>query len=129
MLALSRELAELDVQLDAAAKESAQQRRRIETHRLTIGFTVPNTEAQIARIGGALQNRWNSFDEGVADALEYLGYGVAFLALGLRCCCCCVGSGAGRRAHAPDPRRHRVTLRRRADQTLWNRRMKSRTSG
>jgi hypothetical protein len=83
MLALSRELAELEVQLDAAAKESAQQRRRIETNRLTIGFTVPNAETDTSRIGSALKNLWNSFDEGVADALEYLGYGLPFLALGL----------------------------------------------
>jgi len=83
MLALSKELAELEVQLDAAAKESAQQRRRIETNRLTIGFTVPNVEADTSRIGSALKNLWNSFDEGVADALEYLGYGLPFLALGL----------------------------------------------
>ena len=83
MLALSKELADLEVQLDAAAKESAQQRRRIETNRLTIGFTVPNAQADTSRIGSALKNLWNSFDEGVADALEYLGYGLPFLALGL----------------------------------------------
>ncbi|HEY0232933.1 MAG TPA: DUF4349 domain-containing protein [Dokdonella sp.] len=83
MLTLSRELAALEVEDAAAGKAAAQQRRRIETNRLTIGFAVPDTQPQGSRIGNALKNLWNSFDEGVADALEYLGYGLPFLALGL----------------------------------------------
>ena len=83
MLILSKELAALEVQAADAEKESTQQRRRIETNRLTISFAVADTQPQGSHIGRALKNLWSSFDEGVADALEYLGYGLPFLVLGL----------------------------------------------
>ena len=81
-LALARELAGLEVQLDAVEQESAQQRRRIETNRLTIDFVAPSVEADRSPIVGALRNLWDSFSEGVADAIEYVGYLLPFLLLG-----------------------------------------------
>lgn len=81
-LALARELAGLEVQLDAVEQESAQQRRRIETNRLTIDFTAPPAESENSRIGSALRNLHDSFNEGVADAIEYVGYLLPFLVLG-----------------------------------------------
>lgn len=81
-LALARELTALEVQLDTAEQASAQQRRRIETNRLTIDFTAPSAESENSRIGNALRNLWDSFSEGVADAIEYVGYLLPFLVLG-----------------------------------------------
>ena len=82
MLTLSRELAQIEVQLDAASALSAQQRRRIETNRLDIEFTVPAADSDRSRIGSALANLWGSVDEGIADALEYFGYALPFVVLG-----------------------------------------------
>jgi hypothetical protein len=82
MLALSKELAAIEVQGDALEKEMAQQRRRIETNRLTINFAVPYVESGGSRIGEAFKALWSSLVEGVVDALAYLGYGLPFLVLG-----------------------------------------------
>lgn len=80
--AKQRELTALDVQLDTAEQESAQQRRRIETNRLTIDFTAPSPDSGNSRIGNVLRNLGDSFGEGVADAIEYVGYLLPFLVLG-----------------------------------------------
>lgn len=82
VLALSRELASLEVQFDAVEQESAQQRRRIETNRLTIHFSVATADSDDSRIVGAFRNLGQSLGEGTADAIEYLGYVLPFLVLG-----------------------------------------------
>lgn len=81
-LVLVRELDAVEVQLDATAQESAQQRRRIETNRLTIDWSAPSAQPEGSRILDALHNLRDSFNEGVADAIEYVGYLLPFLVLG-----------------------------------------------
>jgi len=80
MLALARELASLETQMDGAEQVAAQQRRRIETNRLTIQFFADASDE--SRIGGSLRNLWHSFSDGLADAVEYAGYLLPFLLLG-----------------------------------------------
>ena len=82
MLALSKELAALEVQGEQVAKDAAQQRRRIETNRLTIAFAVPSMRSGTARIGDAFGSLREWFVEGIADALEYFGYALPFLFVG-----------------------------------------------
>ena len=82
MLALSKELAALEVQGVQVARDAAQQRRRIETNRLTIAFAVPTMRSGAARIGDAFGSLREQFVDGVADALEYFGYALPFLLVG-----------------------------------------------
>ena len=54
LLALAREMAELEVQLAANAQESAQQQRRIATNLLTLDFTTDQQRpSRLSRIGEA----------------------------------------------------------------------------
>jgi len=80
-LILSKELASLEVQAEAATKTSQQQQRRIETNRVAFVFMETETSSRSARISEAFSGFWDSFLEGVADALEYLGQGIPFLVL------------------------------------------------
>jgi len=80
MLALARELAALETQMDGAQQVAAQQRRRIETNLLTIHFFSGTSDE--SRIGTSLRNLGHSFAEGVADVVEYAGYLLPFVLLG-----------------------------------------------
>jgi hypothetical protein len=80
-LTLSRELASLEVALDLKEKESARQRRRIETNLLTISFEINNTESSAGKLGLAAGGLWESFVDGLAEALTMLSYGLPFLFL------------------------------------------------
>lgn len=82
MLALTRELASLEVQLDAVEQQSAQQRLHIETNRLAIQFRATDESTQESRVFAALKGLWGSLNEGLADAVEYAGYVLPFLLLG-----------------------------------------------
>lgn len=80
MLALARELASLETQMDGAEQIAAQQRRRIETNLLTIRF-FSNGDGE-SRVGVSLRNLWHSFTDGFADAVEYSGYLLPFVLFG-----------------------------------------------
>lgn len=82
MLALARELAALETQIDAAEQESAQQQRRLETNHLTIQFLADNASTQESRVVASMKNLWASFNDGLADAVEYAGYLLPFVLLG-----------------------------------------------
>jgi len=82
VLALSKELAALEVQGEQVAKEATQQRRRIETNRLTMAFAVPSTQSGGSRIAAAFGSLWGWLVDGAVDALEYLGYVLPFLFIG-----------------------------------------------
>ena len=78
---LSKELATLEVQIEAATNVSQQQRRRIETNRVAFVFMEAGDSSRAARIKEVFSGFWDSLLEGVADALEYLGHGIPFLLL------------------------------------------------
>lgn len=80
-LTLSRELAAIEVQAETATNESRQQRRRIETNRVAFMFSETDASSGSSKIAQAIAGLWNSLLEGIADALEYLGYGIPFLLL------------------------------------------------
>jgi hypothetical protein len=66
MLRLSKRLSEVEAQLDVAEQEHAQQRRRIDTNRLTIEFQTTRTEAGRSDIGDAVRDAGRVFAASVA---------------------------------------------------------------
>jgi hypothetical protein len=82
MLALAKELASVDVQLQTVAQEAAQQRRRIDTNLLTLRFVrLSATDSRLGRIGEAFSGLLDKLAEGTVAALELTGYGLPFLLL------------------------------------------------
>lgn len=80
MLALAREMAEVQVQLDATAQEAAQQQRRINTNLLTLNFSSEDQRpSRFSRIGKAFGELLDNATDGAAKALEVLGYSIPFL--------------------------------------------------
>lgn len=80
MLALAREMAEVQVQLDATSQEAAQQHRRINTNLLTLTFrTQEQRPGRFSRIGDAVTGLLDNATDGTTKALEVIGYGVPFL--------------------------------------------------
>lgn len=90
LLALAREQAALDVQLQAIAQDAAQQQRRLDTNLLTLRFSSPYERSPLGRIGEAFSRLQDNLAEGTANLIEFIGYGLPFLivlfplALGLR---------------------------------------------
>lgn len=90
LLALAREQAALEVQLQAIAQEAAQQQRRLDTNLLTLNFTSPYESSPLGRIGEAVSRLQDNLAEGTANVIEFIGYSLPFLivlfplALGLR---------------------------------------------
>ncbi|MGY4532605.1 hypothetical protein ACVW0Y_001729 [Pseudomonas sp. TE3786] len=80
MLALAREMAEVQVQLDATSQEAAQQQRRINTNLLTLNFsTSVQRQGRFSRIWDAVGDLLDNATDGTTKALEVLGYGIPFL--------------------------------------------------
>ncbi|TBU77621.1 hypothetical protein DNK06_14995 [Pseudomonas daroniae] len=80
MLALARELAEVEVQLAGAAQQSAQQQRRLTTNLLTLSFSTEGKPVgRLARIGEAAGGMLDNATEGATEALKLLGYGIPFV--------------------------------------------------
>jgi hypothetical protein len=80
MLALAREMAEVQVQLDATSQEAAQQQRRINTNLLTLSFsTKEQRPGRLSRIGDAFGNLLDNATDGSTQALQAIGYGIPFL--------------------------------------------------
>lgn len=80
-LAVARELAALEAAFDANTKTAAQQRRRIETNLLTFDLRVNDEQSRGSRIGAAFLNLGDSFSDGLAEALGWIGYGLPMLVL------------------------------------------------
>lgn len=68
MIALSKQMAETESQLEAATREGAQHRRRIDTQLLTISFVPPGAQAGRSEIGQALRD----FGGNMAAAVAWL---------------------------------------------------------
>ena len=90
LLALAREQAALEVQLQAIAQDAAQQQRRLDTNLLTLSFSSPYERSPLGRIGEAFSRLQDNLAEGTANLIEFIGYSLPFLivlfpvALGLR---------------------------------------------
>jgi hypothetical protein len=80
-LQLARELATIEVALDANEREGTSERRRIESNLLTFVFSVRGDDVDGNRVGRAFHGLWDSFSDGFAEALTLLGYGLPFLLL------------------------------------------------
>ena len=70
MIALSKQLAETDAQLQAAEEDGAQHRRRIDTQLLTINYAPPNAQLGRSEIGQALGDFSGTMSSGVAVAIR-----------------------------------------------------------
>jgi hypothetical protein len=66
MIALSRQLAEVEAQLQAAEQEGAQHRMRIDTQKLTISFLPPAGQSGRSEIGQALRDFGQTLAMGTA---------------------------------------------------------------
>jgi hypothetical protein len=74
MIALSRQLAETQAQLDAAEREGAQNRRRIDTQKLTLDFRPPAAESGRGEIGQALRDFGGTLSTGAAWTIRALAF-------------------------------------------------------
>lgn len=74
MIALSRQLAETQAQLDAAEREGAQHRRRIDTQKLTLDFRPPAAESGRGEIGQALRDFTGTLSAGAAWTIRALAF-------------------------------------------------------
>ncbi|MEK1907375.1 MAG: DUF4349 domain-containing protein [Pseudomonas sp.] len=81
MLALAKELAAVEVQLQASAQEAAQQQRRINTNLLTLSFSSREQSNRLGQIGDTFTGMLDNITEGTIAALEFIGYGLPFLVL------------------------------------------------
>jgi hypothetical protein len=83
MISLSAKLAELDTQLLAASQEAAQQRRRIETQRLTLQFAALDGERSRSEIGEAFADTGAIFASATAWAIRTIAALTPFVLLGV----------------------------------------------
>ncbi|TWE10994.1 uncharacterized protein DUF4349 [Pseudomonas sp. AG1028] len=80
MLAMARELADVEVQLAGNAQQSAQQQRRLTTNLLTLSFSTDGEPVgRLARIGAAASGMLDNATEGATEAIRLLGYGIPFV--------------------------------------------------
>lgn len=81
VLALTRELAQIETDLDGLNKARANEQRRIETNLLTIGFRPDKEEraSRWSRVGTAFGNASERLAEGVVDTVELVAYALPML--------------------------------------------------
>ena len=90
MIALSRQLAETEAQLQASEQEGAQHHRRIDTHLLTLGFHPPGGESGRNEIAQAVRDSGKLLSMGTAWTIRAVAFLVplalllALLVLGVR---------------------------------------------
>lgn len=70
MIALSEKLAAVETQLLATSQEAAQQRRRLDTQRVTLTFAAPTAERSRSDIGDALRDSGEIFAGSIAWAIR-----------------------------------------------------------
>jgi len=70
LLALSQRLAEIESGLQVAGQQAAQQKRRIDTQRLTIEFSAVDTEQRRGELGQALSETGEIFTGSVAVVIR-----------------------------------------------------------
>jgi hypothetical protein len=72
LLTLSQRLAEIEGGLQQASQEAAQQKRRIDTQRLTINFSAVGTEQRRSELGQALSETGEIFTGSVALLIRFI---------------------------------------------------------
>ena len=81
MIALSRQLADTEAQLERAGREAAQHRRRIETQLLTLEFRPTSTQANRNEIWLAIRDSGQTLAAGVAWTIRALAFSLPLLLL------------------------------------------------
>ncbi|KZC23228.1 hypothetical protein RHOFW104T7_15275 [Rhodanobacter thiooxydans] len=81
LIALSREQASVESQLQSVQAVAANQQRRLDTNRLELHFGDTSAYSRSGRIGDGFSGLLDETTEGVTDALRLLGYGLPFLIL------------------------------------------------
>jgi len=81
LIALSREQAAVESQLQSLQAVAANQQRRLDTNRLELHFADTSAYSRSGRIGDGFSGLLDETTEGVTDALGLLGYGLPFLIL------------------------------------------------
>ena len=81
VLALTRELAQLEGELDRLSQARANEQRRVETNLLTIAFSADRaeTESRLGRIGKAFGRGADELTEGIVDTIEFVAYALPAL--------------------------------------------------
>lgn len=74
MIALSKQLAETEAQLEAAEQQGAQHRRRIDTQLLTLEFQPPGGESGRGEIGQAVRDFGHTLSLGTAWTIRALAF-------------------------------------------------------
>lgn len=74
MISLSERIAAVEAQLESAARQEAQYRRRIDTQRLTLSFHPPMGEAGRSEIGQALRDVAGIFSTGAAWTIRTIAF-------------------------------------------------------
>lgn len=82
MIALSEKLAAVETQLLATSQEAAQQRRRLDTQRVTLTFAAPTAERSRSDIGDALRDSGEIFAGSIAWAIRVVVGLAPFVLLG-----------------------------------------------
>jgi hypothetical protein len=82
LIALSREQASVENQLQELEQQAAGQQRRIATNLLTLNLQPTGGRARSSRLHDALGHMLDQFTDGIGSALDALSYGLPFLILG-----------------------------------------------
>jgi multidrug efflux pump subunit AcrA (membrane-fusion protein) len=74
LIALSKQIAETETQLEAARREAAQQQRRIDTNLVALRWRPPGVDAATSEISLALEEFGETFASGVAFVIYIAAY-------------------------------------------------------
>ena len=80
-LALTRELASIEQQLDELAAASKNEMRRVETNLLTLNFHGNREVSRWSRIGKSFSGFFDQFLEGASEVIDVVAYGLPFVLL------------------------------------------------
>lgn len=82
LIALGKEQAEVESQLQVLERESAGQQHRIATNLLTLMLRPVGADSRGARLRQSLGSVFDQFVNGLANAVEAISYGLPFVLLG-----------------------------------------------
>lgn len=82
LIALGKEQAAIESQLQALERESAGQQHRIDTNLLTLRLRPLGADSRGTRLRESLAGVFDQFVDGLANAVEAISYGLPFVLLG-----------------------------------------------
>lgn len=82
LIALSREQAAVETELQTLQQAAAMQQHRMATNLVTLNLRPSDIDTQGRRLRTSLGGIFDQFIDGTASAIEILGYGLPFLILG-----------------------------------------------